>query len=304
MEIVEKYLDYLKNNKGYSINSVLSYKYDLESFFAFLNQEHFVFNQVDVEIINLFLSQLYQANLSKKTINRKIISIRGFYNYYQKYIDNKYVNPLLNVSSLKVGKSLPKNLFNDQIKELLNPIEKYKEFAYRNQVIIILFYQSGIRLSELCNLNIDDLNLDDNSFKVTGKGNKQRYAFFLDSLKPYLLTYLDIYRKVLLKNNKDKKALFISSKGKRITPRGVQNILDYRSSNASIPFHATPHMLRHSFATNLLDNDADLRIVQELLGHENLSTTQIYTHISKTRLKNVYKKSHPIAINYENKVKK
>ena len=120
MEIVEKYLDYLKNNKGYSINSVLSYKYDLESFFAFLNQEHFVFNQVDVEIINLFLSQLYQANLSKKTINRKIISIRGFYNYYQKYIDNKYVNPLLNVSSLKVGKSLPKNLFNDQIKELLN----------------------------------------------------------------------------------------------------------------------------------------------------------------------------------------
>ena len=104
MEIVEKYLDYLKNNKGYSINSVLSYKYDLESFFAFLNQEHFVFNQVDVEIINLFLSQLYQANLSKKTINRKIISIRGLYNYYQKYIDNKYVNPLLNVSSLKVGK--------------------------------------------------------------------------------------------------------------------------------------------------------------------------------------------------------
>lgn len=301
MEYIEQYLTYLFHQKGYSQASVKSYAYDLHLFFDFLEKEHYLFNQIDENIIQLYLSELYQKNYSKRTINRKIIALRGFYTYYQKHIDTAFNNPLTNVSMLKVSRPLPKDLFAEQLKILFHPCEEKKEFMIRNQCILLLLFQTGIRVSELCNINCEDIDLKQNTLKVLGKGNKERYVYFLDSLCPLLTLYLQQYRSLLLKE-KVESALFISNKQTRITPRGVQDILTKRAKQSPIPIHATPHMLRHSFATNLLNHNADLKMVQELLGHRNLSTTQIYTHVSKMKLKKVYESSHPLAKKYQEKI--
>ena len=209
-------------------------------------------------------------------------------------MDKEISNPMINYSTLKAPSRLPKDLFNEQIKILITPNEKKQDYAIRNQCIILLLLNTGMRVSECCNLNLLDVDLDDQTIRVFGKGNKERSVFFMPSVLPFLKSYLDEIRPKLLANSTNE-AFFIGSKGTRITSRSIENILNDRAKQSKIPFKVTPHMLRHTFATNLLNNDADIKMVQELLGHSSLSTTQIYTHVSKARLQRVYENSHPMA---------
>lgn len=300
MELVEKYLNFLFNQKGYSQNTINSYKYDLNLFCVFLNDNTWNLLEVDEDIVNIYLSYLHKEQLNKKSINRKITAIKKFYDYLVKH-DFMKKNPLVNVKHLKVTKSLPKDLFIEQVKALLTINEKSYNLGIRNQCIILLLYQTGMRVSELTSLNLDDVDLVDKVIRVIGKGNKERRVYFLQSSIKYLQQYLDDVRPKLL-NNKETDAFLISKNGTRLTQRSVQLILNDRALHSSMKFNVSPHMLRHTFATTLLNHTADLKSVQELLGHNSLSTTQVYTHVSKTRLKNVYEKSHPLAKNLTKKV--
>lgn len=299
---IEKYLSYLFDHKGYSLNSINSYKRDLYQFNDFLLENNCLLENVNEYVFKNFLAFLHSKQISKKSINRKIISIRGFYNYYCKYINSSIENPIISVSLLKTEKALPKDLFLEQIKSLMVISEPNYELGLRNQSIVYLLFQTGMRVSEICNITLDDVDLDENIIRVIGKGNKERRVYFKDSAKKHILNYLQYSRPTLTKNNPNIKEFFVTSTGKKIMPRAIQYLLQQRASLAPVPFKVSPHMIRHTFATQLLNNDADLKMVQELLGHESLSTTQIYTHVSKKRLKSVYENSHPLAMNL-NKVK-
>ena len=201
---------------------------------------------------------------------------------------------MITYSTLKTPSRLPKDLFKEQVKVLLIPNEKKEIYAIRNQCIILLLLNTGMRVSEITNLDLLDVDIEEQTIRVFGKGSKERMVFFMPSVIPYLNKYLNDIRNDLLLDKNDQ-AFFIGSKGTRITSRAIQQMLNNRASQANPPFKVTPHMLRHTFATSLLNNDVDLKIVQDLLGHSSLSTTQIYTHVSKARLQKVYAENHPMA---------
>ena len=201
---------------------------------------------------------------------------------------------MINFETLKEKRKLPKDLFLNQVKILLTPNEKKQNLQIRNQCIISLLFYCGLRVGECVNLDLLDLDLTECCIRVFGKGSKERSVFFKPSISSLLEKYLKEVRPYMLENETEK-ALFVSSKGSRITSRAIQLILNDRASQSSVPFKVTPHMLRHTFATNLLNNEVDLKILQELLGHSSLSTPQIYTHVSKARQKKVYETTHPMA---------
>ena len=228
--------------------------------------------------------------------------MRGFYTYYIKRNELDIENPLLTIPLLKMDKPLPKDLFLEQVQSLLHICEKKYELGIRNQCIVALLFQSGMRVSELCQLNVEDVDLEEQVIRVIGKGNKERRVYFQKSAQSYLKEYLNYAYGQLLQKNPTQQALFVNQNGHRLTPRMVQVLLQNRANQAATPFKVSPHMLRHTFATYLLNQNADLKMVQELLGHESLSTTQIYTHISKKRLKEVYESNHPLAKRLKEKV--
>lgn len=303
-QAVDSYIDYLLNNKGYSINSCNSYRRDLNQFVKFLDEYEGTLDEVNEPFFRQYLAYLHQLKQNKRSINRKIISIRGFYNFYIKRNNLSMENPLINISLLKTDKPLPKDLFMEQMKSLMNITEKQYELGKRNQCIVYLLFQTGMRVSELCNLKLYDVDLEDGSIRVIGKGNKERIVFFKDNAAELLNEYLEIIRPKLLDKDNPTDYFFLSNNGKQMSSRTIQYLLQARADAAPIPFKVSPHMLRHTFATNLLNHDADLKTVQELLGHESLSTTQIYTHVSKKRLKEVYEASHPLAKNLNKNVNK
>lgn len=288
------YLDYLSKVKHYSKNTISSYYFDLNDFdkYLVLNDLHIRTLQEN-DILN-YINNLKLNNYATTSINRKIVCFRNFYKYYSLNVDDKILNPMINYQTLKTGQRLPRDLFLEQVKVLLTKNEKKDVYAIRNQCIILLLLYTGIRVSECCNLNVLDLDLKECTLRVFGKNRKERMVFFKPSIVKYFNEYLNYSRDVLLNQKKDD-ALFINSKSSRISPRAVENILNERAKQAIIPFKVSPHMLRHTFATNLLNSDVDLKIVQELLGHSSLQTTQIYTHVSKERLKKVYQNTHPLA---------
>lgn len=290
----EKYLDYLLNIKHYSKKTISSYYFDLKSFDDYLTINNISIDDCNIKDVQDYMNNLKRNNYKITSINRKIVCLRSFYKYYVNNVNINSNNPMLNYTTLKTPKRLPKDLFLEQIKILLKPNEKKEIYAIRNQCIILLLLYTGIRVSECSNLNVMDIDLEECAIRVFGKGNKERMVFFMPSILQYLNNYLNNIRPKLL-NFKEDDALFIGSKGSRITPRAIEDILNNRAKQAIPPFKVTPHMLRHTFATTLLNNDTDLKIVQELLGHSSMQTTQIYTHVSKERLKNVYQKTHPLA---------
>lgn len=290
----EKYLDYLLNIKHYSKKTISSYYFDLKSFDDYLTINNISIDDCNIKDVQDYMNNLKRNNYKITSINRKIVCLRSFYKYYVNNVNINSNNPMLNYTTLKTPKRLPKDLFLEQIKILLKPNEKKEIYAIRNQCIILLLLYTGIRVSECSNLNVMDIDLEECAIRVVGKGNKERMVFFMPSILQYLNNYLNNVRPKLL-NFKEDDALFIGSKGSRITPRAIEDILNNRAKQAIPPFKVTPHMLRHTFATTLLNNDTDLKIVQELLGHSSMQTTQIYTHVSKERLKNVYQKTHPLA---------
>ena len=304
------FLAYLKNERQASMHTIANYARDTEQFAKFAGGDKgFAWNSGDVHHARAFVVHLGEKGLSKTSISRKLSALRSFYRYLVR--ENAATkNPFTGIISPKRGRPLPKYLSVDEVETLLDAPSKYwnsqsaspsvkdkdaAQFAaVRDAAILELIYSGGLRISEALGLNLDNINRRQQVFKVRGKGKKERLA----AMGPPAVNALDEYlveRSSRATSSAPNAPLFINKFGKRLSPRTFQRNLKNYLTMAGLSNDITPHKLRHSFATHLLDAGADLRSVQELLGHANLSTTQIYTHISAERLKAVYKKAHPKA---------
>lgn len=285
MNYKEKYLDYLLYQKKYSENTVIGYEEDIDFFLDFLDKNSIMLLKVDYNDIRLFYSYMEDNKFSKNTISRKVSSIRSFYKYLAR---NGYVsyNPFTLTKGPKKDKLLPKFLYYNELEKLFDSIDTKSFLGLRNRLILEILYATGIRVGELENIKIKDINISENSIKVFGKGSKERIVYFGEYAKEYLLDYL--------KQRDDScPYLFINNNKKRLTSRGVRYIIDKIILTAGLDLKVSPHMFRHSFATHLLNEGCDLLSVKELLGHESLRATQVYTHVTNDRLKDVYLKTHP-----------
>ena len=289
-KLINQFLDYLNYEKNYSNYTILNYKKDLEQFKDFLNGKSI--EDIDYTLIRKYLSYLYDKKYEAKTICRHISSLRAFYKYL---ISNNLVkeNPLELISNPKVEKKLPTYLNYEQMEQILSIPDKNTALGLRNSLILELLYSTGIRVSEITDIKISDIDLYGNKIKIIGKGNKERYVLYGEVCKSLLEDYINISRKELDKENNE--YLILNKNGKKITTRGIEKIIEKIIKESSLKFKISPHTIRHTFATHLLDGGSDLKIVQELLGHENLSTTAIYTHLSNERLKKVFLNAHPRA---------
>lgn len=287
---VISFLRYLKEEKNYSKFTIINYGKDLKLFLDFLNCEKIsTLENVDYPIIRSYLSFLYEKDYSKKTISRNISTLRSFFKY-QKSQNMVSKNPMTFVENPKLDKRLPKVLYTKDLETLLNTPDCNTPLGQRNCVILEMFYSTGIRVSELVNLKVSDIHFHDKRIKILGKGSKERYVLYGSVLEKKLNLYLQNGYQELNKNKSD--FIFLNKNGNPLTTRGVETILDQVLKKSGLNYHISPHVLRHTFATDMLNNGADLKIVQELLGHENLATTQIYTHVSNERLRQVYLNSH------------
>lgn len=295
-QLQEQFSLYLKIEKDVSPYTLKYYNQDIDDFKVFLNREQiFGFADIDDRVVRFFLTYLYQRKLSRKSVARKISSLRTFY----KYLEREKVmtsNPFLTVSLPKTEQTLPHFLYEEEIKELFSISDLTTPLGQRNQALLEIMYATGIRVSELVNLTIDAIDFSLETILVMGKGRKERYIPFGSYAKDAISLYISEGRQVLLKKNSaGTDYLFLNSNGKQLTTRGVSYILNKIVDEAATTIHIHPHALRHTFATHMLNAGADLRSVQELLGHDHLSSTQVYTHVSKDRLKDVYMKAHPRA---------
>lgn len=301
VELSKEYLNnfrlYLEIERNFSIHTIRAYSSDILSFIVYLGE--FKLENVDYQKIKEYLNFISRFNYSKTTITRKISAIRMFYKYlYRENIVKN--NPLKGVMAPKYQKKLPVFLTEEEINKILNTIPIDTVQGFRNRTIFELLYSTGIRVSELTSLNFGNLNLEENEIKVLGKGNKERIVLFSNTAKGFLKTYIEIARKMLYENgskeiiNQDS-PLFVNNTGYRLQAQSVRKILKNIIKQIELPKNVTPHKFRHSFATKMLEKGADLRVVQELLGHASISNTQIYTHVSSKHLKDVYNKTHPRA---------
>lgn len=293
--LLEQYHLYLKTGRNYSPHTIKAYLSDLEEFLQFFNSADQNFSILNLENwqIRNYLGHLRLKGLSKNSVARKLASIRSFYRYLlkQEIIDD---NPLANTSTPKKGKQLPRFLHYPDLETLLDTIDVNTDLGIRDKAILETLYGSGLRISELVSLNTNDINLDLGSVLVTGKGGRERLAPLGKISVEWLEKYLKIGRINLL-GKKETNALFLNCNGGRLSARGIRKIIDKYVSKAALDLKISPHWLRHSFATHMLEGGADLRTVQELLGHKSLSSTQVYTHVTGSRLKEVYQNAHPRA---------
>jgi len=283
----EKFIRYLEIEKNYSKYTIANYKLDLADFFKFLGESPL--EKVDYLTLRKYLAVLKEKNFKNRTIGRHLSSLRSFFKFLVRegLLKN---NPISGVSSPKQEKHLPLFLTEEEVRKLIDSVRLKGERDYRDRAVIETFYSTGMRVSELVGLDIDDVDFIGGIVKVLGKGRKERIVPIGEQALLTIKDYLDI-RKIV----KEPQALFLNKNGKRITDRGIRDVIDKYIRIASLRQGVSCHTLRHSFATHLLDRGADLRSVQELLGHVNLSTTQIYTHLTTERLKSVYDKAHPRA---------
>lgn len=282
---IEKFIRYLDIEKNYSKHTILNYRLDLEGFEKFLGESPV--EKADYLILRKYLATLKEKNLSSRTVGRKLSSLRSFFRFLTREGFLK-ANPMLSLSSPKLDKHLPMFMTEDEVVKLIDAVLPKDERGERDKAVLETFYSTGIRISELVSLNQDDIDFISGVVKVLGKGKKERMVPIGNQALSVIRGYLD-------KRKKQADAVFLNKSGSRISARGVRNIVSKYIHLAGIRSGVSPHTLRHSFATHLLNRGADLRSVQELLGHANLSTTQIYTHLTTERLKNVYDKAHPRA---------
>lgn len=282
---INDFLFFMKNFKSSSPHTLRAYKRDLLDFYEFLKKNNIDYKTVTRNLMRNFLFELKDKNLSKKSISRKISSVRSFYRFLLKegYIEK---NPLLTLELPKVEKKLPTFLTEEEVFKLINTPSLKNTIGLRDRLILKMFYSTGMRVSELVSLKISELNLEKGEVIIKGKGNKERVVFLTDDIIKDIKYYLQ-------KRGKKSNVLFLNRNGKPLTDKGVRLLVE-KYAKRVIPYKKiTPHTLRHTFATHLLTNGADLRSVQELLGHTKLSTTQIYTHLTKENLKKVYENFHP-----------
>ncbi|MCA0969151.1 tyrosine recombinase XerC [Halobacillus litoralis] len=289
------FLEYLQIEKNASPLTVEHYKLDIEEFSHFMEAEHLTVDQCEYSDIRIFLSRMYEKGLSRRSVSRKVSSLRSFYRFLEREEIVKQ-NPFLNVSLPKAEKPIPEFFYEEELQELFTVSDVNDPLGQRNQAILELLYGTGIRVSECTQVELSDFDFSLSTLLVHGKGNKERYVPFGDMAYQALKRYIEDGRsKLLQKSNKDTTQLFLNAKGGPLTARGVRLILNKMVEKTALTSDIHPHKLRHSFATHLLNAGADLRSVQELLGHDQLSSTQIYTHVSKDRLRHVYMNSHPRA---------
>ena len=290
MRYLEEYLKYLKYERNYSEETINSYEEDLVEFFDFLNRENLYFLTIRYEDVRFFLMGLDEKKNKSTTISRKLSSLRGFYKFLinREYTNN---NPFILIKTPRKEKKLPRFFYYNELEEMFDSIDITTPLGQRNRLILEVLYASGVRVSELVNIKLKDIN--DEEIKVLGKGNKERITRIGDYAREILDLYLSDGYKELNKNNSE--YLFLNNNGKKLTTRGIRYILDEVIKNTNVKKKISPHMLRHSFATHLLNEGCDILSVQELLGHESLTATAIYTHVTTDRLKDVYFKTHPRA---------
>ena len=285
------YKEYLKKELNYSDNTINSYMIDLNFYKEFLKKNNINFKNITKDEIRDYLKVLDQKKLSNKSIARKMSSVRSFYNYLIDINEIKN-NIFLSISNPKIEKKLPEFLNYNEITTLLESVDTKTPLGIRNRLLLELIYATGIRLSECENIKINDINLSDNTIKVFGKGSKERIVYFGEYAKLYLELYLNKARPILLKK-KTSDYLFINHYGDYLHKEGIEKVLKEQVKKISLKHKVSIHTLRHTFATHLLNNGADIKTVQELLGHATLATTEIYTHITSERVREVYLKTHP-----------
>ncbi len=288
-----EYESYLLIERGLSSNSIMSYMRDLEAFLNYAETEYNVkkLDELSKEVIAGFLSDC-KTKLSVRSYSRKMSSLRIFFIFLvlEKYINT---NPMVSFEFPKLDKPLPKYLTSNEINLLFDNFKFEHASHYRNYAMLELLYATGMRISELVNINLNDITLEHMFLKCLGKGNKERIVPFGESAKIAIEEYFKYGRPQLLGKKLGTKALFVNKDGARISRQTFWKFLKNRAYAVGINKNISPHILRHSFATHLLENGTDLRFVQELLGHSSLSTTQIYTHLNKVRLKSIYNEHHP-----------
>ena len=295
MTEIEKFIEYLKLDLNYSEQTIKAYRQDIECFQFYIESFGEKFESVEPSLIRSFLSNELSNGKTKVTCCRRIAALRHFYTFLVK---NKYVNvnPFLLIGAPKKEIRYPEILYIEQIETLfLKNQERDDELKFRDQAIIELLYASGIRVSELVNIKISHVDFRNRTIRVFGKGRKERMVMFSKSCQKTLLNYL---KNSSIQHPND--YFFTNAKGEKLTTRGVEYILNQIQNKTGLQLGLHPHIFRHTFATHLLEGGADLRVIQELLGHESINTTQVYTHITEEAMKHQFDISHPRAKKHGN----
>ncbi|BBU40091.1 tyrosine recombinase XerD [Aeribacillus pallidus] len=293
---IQDFIHYLTVERGLANNTIVSYERDLKSYKQFLNEKLNIQEVQNIQRYHIlkYLHFLKDQGKSSKTIARHIASIRAFHQFLlrEKAADE---DPSVHIETPQIERKLPKVLSLEEVERLLETPELTSPIGYRDKAMLELLYATGIRVSEMVHLNLSDVHLIMGFIRCYGKGKKERLVPIGEKATKALEEYLEKGRPKLVRQKHKTDALFLNHHGKRISRQGFWKNLKSIAVKAGIQKELTPHTLRHSFATHLLENGADLRAVQEMLGHADISTTQIYTHVTKTRLKDVYKMYHPRA---------
>ena len=281
MKNAYKFLDYLKFERGFSDYTVKSYETDLREFYDFTGDE------VNIETVRKYLRKLYEDKYSNRSISRKVSSLKSYF----KYLESEGIikdNFMRLISNPKIEKTLPNYLNYDDLEKLLNYPDRSNKYGLRDAFILEMLYSSGVRVSELANMKLADINFTERKILIFGKGSKERYVYYGSKCADLLDKYLKI-------DHRDSPYLLIGKRSEKLNEREIRAIVTETAKKAGLSVHVTPHTLRHTYATHLLNEGADLKSVGDLLGHESLSTTQIYTHVSNERLRQVYLSAHPRA---------
>ncbi len=292
-DIIYEFLDYITLEKNYSSNTEVNYDNDLFKFSEFIKKNKLNYLNIKYKDITGYIEYLKNGKYEVSSINRNLSAMRSFYDYLVKQKKIK-VNPFHDIKSLKTEKRLPNYFKYEEFEMILETLKENTPLNIRNRLIIELLFATGLRVSELSNISLNDIDIMSKEIKVMGKGSKERIVYFGSYSKEALLNYLNNSRNILLKNKQSDK-LLINNNGTELTDRGIRLIINNIIKKTSINKNITPHTFRHSFATIMLDEGASIKTVQELLGHVSLNTTSIYTHLTNEEVKRAYLNSHPRA---------
>ncbi|MDG4655922.1 tyrosine recombinase XerC [Ectobacillus antri] len=292
-QLLQPFFEYLQIERNYSRHTVINYSEDIKDFLLFMTTEAIPsLLSVTYQDVRLYLTFLHERKMSRRSVARKLSCLRSLYRFFirEGYCEQ---NPFALAAAPKKEHAIPKFLYEEELRHLFEIADISKPLGQRNQALLELLYATGIRVNECCGLTLRDVDFNMETILVTGKGNKQRYVPFGTYARESLQLYISQGREALQKHSTDK--LFLNAKGGPLTDRGVRYVLSEMIKKTSLTVRMSPHVLRHTFATHMLNEGADLRTVQELLGHTDLTATQIYTHVSKERLRSVYMQHHPRA---------
>ena len=282
MDNVHDFLNYLKYEKGFSDYTIKNYEIDLRNFYNFADKK-----PLDIELIRKYLRKLYEDKYSNRSISRKVSSLKSYF----KYLESEGIikdNFMRLISNPKVEKTLPNYLNYEDLEQLLAFPDRSNKYGLRDALILEMLYSSGIRVSELSNIKLNDINFKERKILILGKGNKERYVYYGSKCAELIDKYIKL-------DHENSPYLLIGKRSDKLNEREIRKIVTETAKKAGISIHVTPHTLRHTYATHMLNDGADLKSVGDLLGHESLSTTQIYTHVSNERLRQVYLSTHPRA---------